>query len=104
MLLFGNDSRTAVLLGAPHKYVWKLGCVFFSSCGSIGLALQTAPFSLHTTVLPYAIPIHAGALRRLFLQEADSQGREEWMIVPPKSLGVLGALKTLNPTNRKFQT
>lgn len=36
--------------------------------------------------------------------EAESKGREEWMIVPPKSLGVLGALKTLNPTNRKFQT
>ncbi|CAM9248132.1 unnamed protein product [Laminaria digitata] len=36
--------------------------------------------------------------------EADSRGREEWMLVPPKSLGVLGAIKTLNPTNRKFQT
>lgn len=61
-------------------------------------------FPLHTTVLSYAIWIHAGALRRIFLQEAESKGREEWMIVPPKSLGVLGALKTLNPTNRKFQT
>ena len=42
--------------------------------------------------------------RMLFLQEADSRGREEWMLVPPKSLGVQGAIKTLNPTNRKFQT
>lgn len=37
-------------------------------------------------------------------QEADDGGREEWMLVPPKSLGVLGAIKTLQPTNRKFQT
>lgn len=37
------------------------------------------------------------------LQEAEV-GREEWMLVPPKSLGVLGAIKTLQPTNRKFQT
>lgn len=29
-------------------------------------------------------------------------GREEWMLVPPKSLGVLGTLKTLMPTARKF--
>ena len=36
-------------------------------------------------------------------QEAEI-GREEWMLVPPKSLGVLGAIKTLQPTNRKFQT
>ncbi len=38
-----------------------------------------------------------------FPQEAEV-GREEWMLVPPKSLGVLGAIKTLQPTNRKFQT
>lgn len=44
------------------------------------------------------------AFAPIILQEADSKGREEWMLVPPKSLGVLGAIKTLNPTNRKFQT
>jgi hypothetical protein len=27
-------------------------------------------------------------------------GREEWMMVPPKSLGVLGALQGQQPTNR----
>jgi hypothetical protein len=30
----------------------------------------------------------------------DASVREEWMIVPPTSLGVLGALKTSQPTNR----
>ena len=48
--------------------------------------------------------MYVGAFCRIFLQEADSRGREEWMLVPPKSLGVLGAIKMLNPTNRKFQT
>ncbi|CAM9481279.1 unnamed protein product [Ectocarpus sp. 8 AP-2014] len=39
------------------------------------------------------------------LDKAEAEvGREEWMLVPPKSLGVLGAIKTLQPTNRKFQT
>lgn len=37
------------------------------------------------------------------VQEANEEKREEWMLVPPKSLGVLGAVKTLQPTNRKFQ-
>ncbi|KAG5176743.1 hypothetical protein JKP88DRAFT_265364 [Tribonema minus] len=36
---------------------------------------------------------------------AASTVREEWMMVPPKNLGILGALKTLaQPTSRKFQT
>lgn len=43
-------------------------------------------------------------LLRAVTQDADNKGREEWMLVPPKSLGVLGAIKTLQPTNRKFQT
>ncbi|CAM9512923.1 unnamed protein product [Scytosiphon promiscuus] len=43
--------------------------------------------------------------RQAALDEAEAEvGREEWMLVPPKSLGVLGAIKTLQPTNRKFQT
>ncbi|CAM9732099.1 unnamed protein product [Pylaiella littoralis] len=43
--------------------------------------------------------------RQASLDKAEAEvGREEWMLVPPKSLGVLGAIKTLQPTNRKFQT
>lgn len=45
-----------------------------------------------------------GSQAALEKEDADNKGREEWMLVPPKSLGVLGAIKTLQPTNRKFQT
>ena len=73
---------------------------FSSSCGRVGLALQVVPLKLPCS----PISMYVGAFCRIFLQEADSRGREEWMLVPPKSLGVLGAIKMLNPTNRKFQT
>eukprot|EP00752_Nemacystus_decipiens_P012895 g11415.t1 len=50
-----------------------------------------------------ATGIITGGQAALDAAEAEV-GREEWMLVPPKSLGVLGAIKTLQPTNRKFQT
>eukprot|EP00903_Cladosiphon_okamuranus_P006209 g6104.t1 len=50
-----------------------------------------------------ATGVVAGGQAALDAAEADV-GREEWMLVPPKSLGVLGTIKTLQPTNRKFQT
>eukprot|EP01084_Bolivina_argentea_P258629 436106_1 len=31
------------------------------------------------------------------------KGREEWIMVPPKNIGVLTGLKSLQPTNRTFQ-
>ncbi|CAM9249451.1 unnamed protein product [Chrysoparadoxa australica] len=36
--------------------------------------------------------------------EAIPKGREQWMLDPPKSVGALAGLKTLQPTNRTFQT